>query len=135
MRYATRVNGLTSLAVTKLDVLDGFEEIKLCTGYRYNGKLYKEMSSDLQVLTDCEPIYETFKGWATPTTGITSYAKLPPQAKRYLARIEEVAACPIDIISTGSKRGETILLSNPMAPKRRRPMAKSRSKTAARRAR
>jgi adenylosuccinate synthase len=135
VRYATRVNGLTSLAVTKLDVLDGCKELKLCTGYRYNGALYKDMSADLQVLTDCEPVYETFRGWATPTTGLTSYAKLPSQAKRYLARVEEIAACPIDIISTGSKREETIVLNNPMAPKRRRPMAKSRSKTAARRAR
>jgi adenylosuccinate synthase len=114
VRYATRVNGMTSLAVTKLDVLDGCKEIKVCTGYRYGGKLYKEMPADLQVLTDCEPVYETFKGWATPTTGITSYAKLPPRAKRYLARIEELAACPIDIISTGSKREQTILLRNPM---------------------
>ena len=128
VRYATRVNGLTSLAVTKLDVLDGCKEIKLCTAYRYGGRLYKDMPADLQVLTDCEPVYETFKGWAAPTTGITSYKKLPPQAKRYLARIEELAACPVDIISTGSKRDETILLNNPMAPKRRRPLSKSRRK-------
>jgi len=134
VRYAVRVNGMTSLAVTKLDVLDGFDEIKLCTGYRYDGRLYKDMPADLQVLTDCEPVYETFKGWAAPTTGITSYAKLPPEAKRYLARIEELAACPIDIISTGSKREETILLNNPMAPKRRGSKA-ARSKRAARRAR
>ena len=128
VRYATRVNGLTSLAVTKLDVLDGCKEIKLCTGYRYGGRLYKDMPADLQILTDCEPVYETFRGWAAPTTGITSYKKLPPQAKRYLARIEELAACPVDIISTGSKRDETILLNNPMAPKRRRPLSKSRRK-------
>ncbi len=128
VRYATRVNGMTSLAVTKLDVLDGCKELKVCIGYRYNGKVYKEMPADLQVLTDCEPVYETFKGWAMPTTGITSYAKLPSEAKRYLARVEELAACPIDIISTGSKREETIVLNNPMAPKRRRPTAKSRRK-------
>lgn len=118
-RYATRVNGLTSLAVTKLDVLDGCKEIKLCTGYRYGGKVYKDMPADLQVLENCEPVYETFKGWTAPTTGITSYAKLPPQAKRYLARVEEVSACPIDIISTGSKREETIVLRNPMKTARR----------------
>jgi adenylosuccinate synthase len=125
-RYATRVNGLTSLAVTKLDVLDGCKEIKLCTGYRYGGKVYKDMPADLQILENCEPVYETFKGWTAPTTGITSYQKLPPQAKRYLARIEEVSACPIAIISTGSKREDTIVLRNPMA---------ARSKRAARRAR
>jgi adenylosuccinate synthase len=126
VRYAVRVNGMTSLAVTKLDVLDGCTEIKLCTGYRHGGRVYKDMPADLQVLTDCEPVYETFTGWTAPTTGITSYAKLPPQAKRYLARVEELAVCPIDIISTGSKREETIVLNNPMA---------ARSKRAARRAR
>jgi adenylosuccinate synthase len=128
VRYATRVNGLTSLAVTKLDVLDGCKEIKLCTGYRYSGQVYKDMPADLQILMDCEPVYESFKGWAAPTTGITSYTKLPPQAKRYLARIEELAACPIDIISTGSKRDETIVLNNPMSSNRRRPMSKSHRK-------
>jgi adenylosuccinate synthase len=125
-RYATRVNGLTSLAVTKLDVLDGCKEIKLCTGYRYGGKVYRDMPADLQILENCEPVYETFKGWTAPTTGITSYQKLPPQAKRYLARVEEVSACPIAIISTGSRREDTIVLRNPMA---------ARSKRAARRAR
>ncbi|MFM7841853.1 MAG: adenylosuccinate synthase [Nitrospira sp.] len=99
-RYATRVNGLTALAVTKLDVLDGCKEIKLCKGYRYGGKVYRDMPADLHVLENCAPVYETFKGWAAPTTGITSYAKLPREAKRYLARVEEVSACPIDIIST-----------------------------------
>jgi len=119
-RYATRVNGLTALAVTKLDVLDGCKEIKLCKGYRYGGKVYRDMPADLHVLENCAPVYETFKGWAAPTTGITSYAKLPREAKRYLARVEEVSACPIDIISTGSKRGETIVLRNPMTKSRRK---------------
>jgi len=119
-RYATRVNGLTALAVTKLDVLDGCKEIKLCKGYRYGSKVYRDMPADLHVLENCAPVYETFKGWAAPTTGITSYAKLPREAKRYLARVEEVSACPIDIISTGSKRGETIVLRNPMTKSRRK---------------
>jgi adenylosuccinate synthase len=78
------------------------------------------MPADLDVLSTCEPVYETFRGWMTSTTGITSYKKLPPQAKRYLARVEEAAACPIDIISTGSKREETIILRNPMTIRRTR---------------
>jgi adenylosuccinate synthase len=119
-RYATRVNGFTSMAVTKLDVLDGCQEIKLCTGYRHGGKLYTEMPADLDVLFACEPVYETFQGWMTPTTGMTSYKQLPLQAKRYLARVEEVADCPIDIISTGSRRSDTIILRNPMTVPRRR---------------
>lgn len=119
LRYATRVNGLSSLAVTKLDVLDGCKELKLCTGYRHGGTLYKEMPADLQVLTECEPVYETMPGWATATTGVTAYKNLPAQAKRYLKRIEELAECRIDMISTGSKRSETIVLRNPLAPKPR----------------
>jgi adenylosuccinate synthase len=108
------------MAVTKLDVLDGCQEIKLCTGYRHGGKLYTEMPADLDVLFACEPVYETFQGWMTPTTGMTSYKQLPLQAKRYLARVEEVADCPIDIISTGSRRSDTIILRNPMTVPRRR---------------
>ena len=115
VRYATRVNGLTSLAVTKLDVLDGCPELKLCTGYRYSGKLYKDMPSDLEILGSCEPVYEEMCGWTSGTTGMTSYRALPLQAKRYLRRIEELAECRIDMISTGSKREETIILRNPIS--------------------
>jgi adenylosuccinate synthase len=120
VRYATRINGLTSLAVTKLDVLDGCQELKLCTGYRHGGRLYKEMPSDLQVLSECEPVYEVMPGWTRPTTGVTSYKALPPQAKRYLRRVEELAECRIDMISTGSKRSATIMLRNPLAKSRRK---------------
>ena len=120
VRYATRVNGLTSLAVTKLDVLDGCQEVKLCTGYRLGGKLYKDMPSDLAVLQECEPVYQVMPGWSTATTGITAYKSLPARAKRYLDRIQELADCRIDIISTGSRRDETIMLRNPMRPTRRR---------------
>jgi adenylosuccinate synthase len=114
LRYAVRINGLTSLAITKLDVLDGFKELKICTGYRYQGKLYKEMPADLQVLAGCEPVYERWKGWTTDTTGLKSYRALPPAAKRYLARVEELTGCRIDMISTGSKREDTIIVRNPL---------------------
>ena len=119
VRYATRVNGLSSLAVTKLDVLDGCKELKLCTGYRHKGNLYKHMPADLQVLSECEPVYEVMPGWKTATTGVRAYNKLPVQAKRYLRRIEELAQCRIDMISTSSKREDTIILRNPLAPRRR----------------
>jgi len=119
VRYATRVNGLGSLAVTKLDVLDGVEELKICTGYRHAGRPYREMPGDLDVLSECEPVYEVLPGWREATTGVRSYKALPPRAKRYLSRIEELAGCPIDIISTGSRRDETIVLRNPMASTRR----------------
>ncbi len=121
VRHATRVNGLTSMAVTKLDVLDGCKEVKLCTGYRHGGTLYKDMPSDLDVLTNCEPVYQRMKGWTASTTGATAYKQLPTEAKRYLARVEELAQCRIDMISTGSKRAETIILRNPLDCSRRRP--------------
>ncbi len=119
LRHATQVNGLTSLAVTKLDVLDGCKELKLCTGYRYNGKVLRDMPADLQVLTESQPIYETMKGWTASTTGATKYRQLPAEAKRYLDRIEQLAGCPIDMISTGSKRDQTIVLCNPLSCSRR----------------
>jgi len=121
VRHATQVNGLSSLAVTKLDVLDGCKELKLCTGYRHGSTIHKDMPADLDVLTGCEPVYQQMKGWTAATTGTTSYKQLPVEAKRYLARIEELAQCRIDMISTGSKRAETIMLRNPLDCSRRRP--------------
>lgn len=120
LRYAVRINGLTSLAITKLDVLDGCKEIHICTGYRYKGKLYKEMPADLQVLAGCEPVYEQWGGWTTDTTGLRTFRALPSPAKRYLARIEELSGCRIDMISTGSKREDTIMVSNPLIRPRKR---------------
>lgn len=114
VRYATIVNGFTSLAMTKLDVLDGCKELKVCTGYRYAGKLHRDMPADLETLTECEPVYKRFKGWSVSTTGATTYKALPAEAKRYLQFIEDVAECPIDIISTGSKRDATIMIKNPL---------------------
>lgn len=119
VRHATQVNGLTSLVVTKLDVLDGCKELKLCTGYRHGGQLYKTMPADLEVLTQCEPVYVRMKGWTASTTGATTYKQLPAEAKRYLARVEDLADCRIDMISTGSKRAETIVLRNPLKLRRR----------------
>ncbi len=114
LRYAVRVNGLTSLAVTKLDVLDGCETLQICTGYRDGKKLYREMPSDLHVLERCRPVYEKWSGWTTDTTGLQSYRKLPKAAKEYLKRVEDLAGCRIDMISTGSKRTDTIILRNPL---------------------
>lgn len=127
VRHATKVNGLTSLAVTKLDVLDGCEELKLCTAYRVSGRLHREMPADLQGFINCEPVYEIIRGWSSSTTGVTRYRDLPAEAKRYLTRIEELAGCPVDIISTGSKRDETILLRHPL--KQPRPRVGTRRRT------
>ncbi len=120
LRYAVRVNGCTSLAVTKLDVLDGTKELKIAMGYRFKGKLYRDMPADLETLSKCTPVYEVHPGWKTSTTGVTMYKDLPKEAKRYVARIAEIAECPVDIISTGSHREHTIVVKNPMTQTRPR---------------
>lgn len=125
-REAVRVNGLTSLAVTKLDVLDGSGEVKICTAYRYGGKTYRELPADIEILTECQPVYEVMPGWSSPTTGMSAYSKLPREAKRYLTRVEELAGCPIDMVSTGSKRNHTIMLRNPMTAGRSRRSSRRR---------
>lgn len=113
VRYSVRVNHLTSLAITKLDVLDGFPEIDLCVGYQYEGKTIREVPSSLRSLEKCTPVFERFSGWTEPTTGVTSYHQLPKNAKVYLEAISEQVGCRVDIVSTSSKRGETIVLRNP----------------------
>jgi len=98
------------MAVTKLDVLDDLDEIKICIGYRYRGKRYNEMPSELKVLEGCEPVYESMAGWKASTAGLSEYGTLPQKAQRYLARIEELIGVEIGIISTGFRRDETIIL-------------------------
>ena len=113
VRYAVRVNDMTSLAITKLDVLDSFEEIQVCVGYQLNGKIVKEVPASLRDLKTCRPILKSFSGWNKPTHGMTSYRQLPKNAQIYLEAISELVACRIDIVSTSSKRGETIVLRSP----------------------
>ncbi|MBI5197668.1 MAG: adenylosuccinate synthetase, partial [Nitrospirae bacterium] len=110
VRYAARVNGLTGLVITKLDILDGLPEVKICTGYRYQGKVFDEMPSELKILELCEPVYETLEGWKQKTAGLTTFEELPPQAKRYIDRIRELVGVEIDMLSTGYRRNETIVL-------------------------
>ena len=109
VRYAVRVNGIDALALTKLDVLDGLEEIKICTSYTCNGATVKEFPSDLGQLAACEPVYESIEGWTEPTKGVRRFADLPAGARRYIARLEEVTGVPAGIVSTGSDRDDTII--------------------------
>jgi adenylosuccinate synthase len=108
-RYGVRINGLDALALTKLDVLDGLEELQVCTAYRCGTKTLTDFPSDIGQLSACEPIYESMPGWGTPTRGVRRFADLPDNARRYIARIEELTGVPAAIISTGSDRDDTIL--------------------------
>jgi adenylosuccinate synthase len=108
-RYSVRINGLDALALTKLDVLDGLDQIPICTAYRHSGRTLNDFPSDVTQLAACEPVYETMPGWAKPTKGVRRYADLPEAARRYVARLEEVSGVPAAIISTGSERDDTIV--------------------------
>ena len=110
MKYAVLVGGLTSIALTKIDVFDSFDEIKLCTAYKdtRNGKIYTSYPTDVFIHKYLEPVYETHKGWGQDITGITEYEKLPENAKKYLARLEELLEVPISIVSVGPDREQTI---------------------------
>ena len=116
VRCAARLNGLDGLALTKLDVLDGMERIAVCTGYRRAGEVLTEFPADLNVLADCDPVYEHWEGWTTPTRGVRRYEDLPEAARAYIRRLEEVTGVAVAIVSTGSDRDETILRADsPMA--------------------
>jgi adenylosuccinate synthase len=109
VRYAVRVNGLDALALTKLDVLDGLPELQVCTAYRCRGNTLTEMPGDVAQLADCEPVYETLPGWRAPTAGARRFDDLPAEARRYVARLEEITGVPAAIVSTGSAREATIV--------------------------
>ena len=115
MRRAVQTNGLSALAVMKLDVLDGMDTVRLGVGYKYNGEVIDVMPYGADACAKCEVIYEDFPGWKENTFGVTKWEDLPETAKRYLARLSEVAGCPIAVVSTGPDRSQTILLDNPFA--------------------
>jgi adenylosuccinate synthase len=108
VRYAAQVNGLTGLAITKLDVLDSFDSIEVCTGYRIDGRVHDYFPYDLTLLDRATPVYETMAGWKTQTSGARSYAELPAAARAYLERIEELTGVRIAYVSVGTKREQII---------------------------
>ncbi len=108
VRYACRVNGLTGLAVTKLDVLDTLERVGLCTGYRVGSEVMHEFPADITALEDLEPVYEWFDGWQQDTSAVRAVADLPDAARRYLDRIEALVETPIRYVSVGTRRDQII---------------------------
>jgi adenylosuccinate synthase len=115
LRRSRMTNGISGLCVTKLDVLDGMDELQLCVGYRTARGELKSSPIGAEAMAEVEPVYETMPGWQESTVGITDYDRLPLNARRYLTRISEVAESPIDMISTGPDRAHTIVLRNPFS--------------------
>ena len=113
LKRSAQVNGLTGLCITKLDVLDGLSELKLCVGYRLDGETIDILPTGADEIARCEPIYETMPGWSESSVGVTRYEDLPANAQRYLQRIEETTGVPIHVVSTSPDRDHTILLHHP----------------------
>ncbi len=113
LKNAVRLNSLTGMAITKLDVLGGLESIEICTAYEYRGRLINNFPSDLKMLDSCRPVYESLPGWEEDISGITQLSGLPDNAKKYIQRIEELAETPVQIVSVGPARDETIMIKNP----------------------
>lgn len=113
LRRSNQINSISGLCITKLDVLDGLDTISICVGYRQDGEERLTPPVGADAFATCEPIYESVPGWKESTVGVKSYDGLPENARNYLKRIEEITETPIDIISTGPDRNETIILRNP----------------------
>lgn len=112
VKYAARINGITGMSIMLLDVLTGFEKIKICTGYKLGDQVIDHFPASLETLGKCEPVYEVLDGWTEDITTAKSYEELPTNAKKYLERIEEVIGAPIKIVSVGPKRSQTIVREN-----------------------
>src|SRR5215470_11487050 len=115
-RFVAQLNGLDACVITKLDVLDTFPTIKICTAYNLHGKTVASLPANLSDLAACEPIYEEVEGWQSSTTGICSYDQLPAAAKNYLKRLETLLETPVAMISVGQQRGKTIQVQDVLAP-------------------
>jgi adenylosuccinate synthase len=107
-RYAARINGLTNLAITKLDVLDGFDEISICVGYRVGGEVVDTVPGDMGVMDSVEPVYEAHAGWRATTAGARALSDLPREARAYLDRMTELVGAPVSYVSVGNRRDQII---------------------------
>jgi adenylosuccinate synthase len=112
LRHSARINGITGIAITKLDILDGLDVIKICTSYKYNGETYEEFPKEINVFEECEPVYEEVEGWSASTSGIRDFNELPKAAKAYIRKIEKLLGVKAHLISTGQRRDELILVKD-----------------------
>ena len=115
VRQSIKVSGIDGIALTKLDILDGFEELKICTGYTIDGEAFDHLPAATQLQAKAKPVYETIEGWAESTKGARSWAQLPAQAIKYIRRVEELIEAPVALLSTSPEREDTILVTDPFA--------------------
>ncbi|MFM8759206.1 MAG: adenylosuccinate synthase, partial [Methylophilaceae bacterium] len=115
LRRSARINGLTGLCITKLDVLDGIQELQICTGYQLDGQMVDTLPIGADDVARCQPVYETLPGWSESTFGLSQWDQLPANARNYLKRLEQLCGVPVAIVSTGPERDETIVLDHPFA--------------------
>jgi adenylosuccinate synthase len=113
LKRSIQLNGVSGLCITKLDVLDGVEAVKICVGYEVDGSMSDILPVGAEELERCVPVYDELPGWMQSTVGVKAYKGLPKAARNYLQRIEELCAVPVDLISTGAERDETIVLRHP----------------------
>jgi adenylosuccinate synthase len=117
LKRSIQLNGCSGLCITKLDVLDGVEAVKICIGYELEGEFSEILPVGAEELERCHPVYEDLPGWTESTVGIRAYERLPQNAQAYLKRIEALAGVPIDLISTGAEREDTIVRRHPFDPR------------------
>ena len=113
VRQTVRTSGINGLALTKLDILDGLRELKVCVGYRLDGRDIDYLPAGERAQAEVEPVYETVEGWQAETARARSWAQLPAQAIKYVRRVEELVGCPVALLSTSPEREDTILMQNP----------------------
>jgi adenylosuccinate synthase len=116
LREAVRINGMTGLAITKLDVLNDLDTIRICTAYEWRGEQLKDFPADLDVLRECRPVFQDCPGWQSDISGATTLSDLPAATRRYLDTLAEVTGCPVVLASVGPRRDQTIQIKNPFAP-------------------
>jgi adenylosuccinate synthase len=113
VRQVAKVSGIDGIALTKLDVLDGFDTLRVCVGYNLDGKRLNRLPASASEQDRVEPIWEDFEGWSQSTKGARSWADLPAQAVKYVRRVEELIECPVTLLSTSPERDDTILMKDP----------------------
>jgi adenylosuccinate synthase len=113
LRHAVRINGITGIALTKLDVLTGFKKIPICTAYLCDGEIHREFLSSSKMMARAEPVYEEMEGWETPLCDAKEFSALPKNAQKYVRRLEEILETEVILVSVGPGREETIMLKNP----------------------